>query len=241
MLLRRNFYWKGMKPQVLKYGKQCLKCRQCNAQVVKYNQGHFEVPRAPMDFVSMDLIGEFCPPTAEGYHYALTVICMLTGFTWCVPVKTKTAQEIVKAYMNEVYYHYGGSRKILSDNGTEFKNELVTEVAQKLGVQHKIYSPPFHPQSNGRIEGFHQFLKACLAKHLTKSKQWSDVIPIATSAYNFFPNEHSRESPFFLMFGHDPRVPLTEMFTPQIRYMGNDDCIISLEAMTEIYYLVAEN
>ena len=241
MLLRRNYYWKGMKPQVLKYVKQCLKCRQCNAQVVKYNQGHFEVPRAPMDFISMDLIGEFRPPTVEGYRYALTVICMLTGFTWCVPIKSKTAPEIVKAYMNEVYYNYGGSRKILSDNGTEFKNELFTEIAKKLGVQHKIYSPPFHPQSNGRIEGFHQFLKACLAKHVTKSKEWSDVIPIATSAYNFFPNEHSRESPFFLMFGRDPRVPLTEMFTPRTRYMGNEDCIISLEAMTEIYYLVAEN
>ena len=37
----------------------------------------------------------------------------------------------------------------LSDNGTEFKNELFTTVAKKLGVEHKIYSPPFHPQSNG--------------------------------------------------------------------------------------------
>ena len=107
-----------------------------------------------MDFISMDLIGEFHPPTAEGYKYALTVICMLTGFTWCIPIKSKMAKDIVEAYMKEIYYKYGGSRKILSDNGTEFKNELFTTVAKKLGVEHKIYSPPFHPQSNGRIEGF---------------------------------------------------------------------------------------
>ena len=99
--------------------------------------------------------------------------------------------------MNEVYYKYGGSRKILSDNGSEFKNKLFTSVANKLGVEHKIFSPPFHPQSNGRIEGFHHFLKACLAKHVTKSKQWNEVVPIACAAYNFFPNEHSHESPFF--------------------------------------------
>ena len=67
--------------------------------------------------------------------------------------RVKMAKDIVDAYMREVYYKYGGSRKILSDNGTEFKNELFTTVAKKLGVEHKIYSPPFHPQSNGRIEG----------------------------------------------------------------------------------------
>ena len=57
-----------------------------------------------MDFISMDLIGEFRPPTSQGYKYALTVICTLTGFTWCIPIKSKNAEEIVKAYMREVYY-----------------------------------------------------------------------------------------------------------------------------------------
>ena len=241
MLLRRNYYWKGIKPQVYRYVKQCQKCQQCNSQVVKYNQGQFQVPKAPMDFISMDLIGEFHPPTAEGYKYALTVICMLTGFTWCIPVKSKMAKDIVEAYMKEVYYKYGGSRKILSDNGTEFKNELFTTVAKKLGVEHKIYSPPFHPQSNGRIEGFHHFLKACLAKHVCKTKEWSEIVPMACAAYNFFPNEHSRESPFFLMFGRDPRIPLMELLTPRVQYLGTDECILSLEALTEIYHLVAQN
>ena len=142
-----------------------------------------------MDFISMDLIGEFHPPMKEGFRYALTVICMLTGYTWCIPIRTKTAKEVVNAYMREIYYKYGGSQKILSDNGTEFKNELFTQVAKRLGVEHKIYSPPFHPQSNGRIEGFHHFLKACLAKHINKTKEWSEIVPMACAAYNFFPNE----------------------------------------------------
>ena len=46
-----------------------------------------------MDFICMDLIGEFHPPTSRGHRYALTAVCMLTGFTWCVPLKTKTAEE----------------------------------------------------------------------------------------------------------------------------------------------------
>ena len=45
---------------------------------------------------------------------------------------------------------------------TEFKNQLFTEVATELGVEYKCYTPPYHPQSNGRIEGFHSFLNACI-------------------------------------------------------------------------------
>ena len=85
---------------------------------------------------------------------------MLTGYTFCVPFKTKTAAEVVKAYIDHVYSRFRGSIKILSDNGTEFKNELFTNVAKELDVKYKIYTPRYHPQSNGRIEGFHNFLKA---------------------------------------------------------------------------------
>ena len=48
-------------------------------------------------FISMDLIGEFHPKPSTGNAYALTVICMLTGYTFCVPIKTKSASEVVQA------------------------------------------------------------------------------------------------------------------------------------------------
>ena len=57
--------------------------------------------------------------------------------------------------------------KILSDNGTKFKNRIFEQVAKELGVEYKLYTLPYHPASNGRIEGFHAFLKACIAKHST--------------------------------------------------------------------------
>ena len=240
MILKRLYYWKGMKPQVYTYVKQCKVCQQHNIIPVQYTKGHFEVPKSPMEFISMDLIGEF-PKSSKGNSYALTVICMLTGYTFCIPIPNKTASEVVKAYIDNVYSKYGGSRKILSDNGTEFKNKLFAQVATELGVEYKCYTPPYHPQSNGRIEGFHSFLKACMSKHITPSKEWDEVTSLACAAYNFFPNEHSKESPFFLMFGRDPRTPLQKMLTPKIRYLGDDENILSLEALKKIYYLVAQN
>ena len=241
MILKRSYYWKGMKSFIATYVKRCDLCRQHNATATRYVKGAFEIPKAPMDFISMDLIGEFYPPSTQGNRYALTVICMLTGWVWCIPTPDKTANAILKAYLKHVHHVFGPSRKILSDNGTEFKNDLFDRVAKELGVEHKVYSPPYHPQSNGRIEGFHLFLKACMAKHISPGLEWDEVCPIATAAYNFLPNEHARESPFFLMFGRDPRIPLTEALKPRLRYLGNDDVILSLEALKNMYLIVMEN
>ena len=240
MLLKRTYYWKGMKTDISNYVKQCKLCQKQNILPVKYVSGHFSAPMAPMEFISMDLIGDFTP-SSKGNKYALTVICMLTGYTFCIPIPSKKASDVITAYIDNVYSKFGGSKKILSDNGTEFKNQLFEKVAKELGVEFKCYTAPYHPQSNGRIEGFHHFLKSCMTKHISTTMEWDQVVHLATAAYNFFPNEHSKESPFFLMFGRDPRVPLNTLLTPKIRYMGTEENILSLEALQRIYHLVAEN
>ena len=71
--------------------------------------------------------------------------------------------------------------------------------------------------------------------------EWDDVVPLAYAAYNFMPNKNSRESPFFLMFARDPILPLNTLLQPKVQYMGNDDNIISSEAMKSIFKLVAVN
>ena len=240
-LLRRLYYWKGLKPMVKTHVKACKLCQMHNKQVVKYNKLNFKAQPAPMKFISMDLIGEFYPPSKQGNRYALTVVCMHTGYTFCIPIPDKSAATVAKAYINNVYCWFGASHKILTDNGTEFKNALLDKVAEEIGVEHKIYSPPYHPQSNGKIEAFHYFLKACIAKHMTQLQDWDEVVPLACAVYNFLPNEYSRESPFFLMFGRDPILPLNNLIKPEVRYLGNDENILSLEALKNIYEIAATN
>ena len=72
---------------------------------------------------------------------------MLTGYVFCVPLKTKTVEEVIQAYINKVYSKFGGSMKILSDNGTKFKTKIFEQAAKELGVEHKLYTPPIiqHP------------------------------------------------------------------------------------------------
>ena len=130
---------------------------------------------------------------------------------------------------------------MLSDNGMEVKNKVFEQVAKELGLEYKLYTPPYHLASNGRKEGFHAFLKACIAKHVAPQLEWDVLIPLACAAYNYILNEHSKESPFFLMFGRDPVLPLNTLLGPKMRYLGNAINILSLEAMKNMFEIAATN
>ena len=43
------------------------------------------------------------------------------------------------------------------------------------------------------------------------------------------------------MFGRDPLLPLTKLLKPKIRYLGNDENILSLQALKNMYQLVVTN
>ena len=193
-----------------------------------------------MDFIAMDLIGEFHLPSSQGNRYASTGVCMLTGFTWCIPIKSKKATDVARAYMQHVYSVLGGSMKILTDNGTEFKNEVFRDVLQKLATEKLIHSPPYRPQSNGRIEGFHRYLKACITKHMQNGLEWDQITAMATTAYNYFPNMSAKESVFFLMYGRDPVSKLSSILNVPRRYLCDDAGLPDLEALKNMYQMVVQ-
>ena len=103
-------------------------------------------------------------------------------------MKTKTATEVVQAYVDKVYAKFGESVKILSDNGTEFKNQLFMDVATHLRVE-CIRSTPlltFHSQTK-ELEGFITFLKHTCLNMYQNLFEWDEVVPIAYTAYDIRP------------------------------------------------------
>ena len=59
----------------------------------------------------MDLTGKFHPASSKGNRYALAAICMLTGFTFCIPLKSKKAEDVVTAYLNHICCIFGPSQE----------------------------------------------------------------------------------------------------------------------------------
>ena len=99
-------------------------------------------------------------------------------------------------------------RYILSDNGTEFKNHLIDQVLQQLRNDH-IFSTPYHPQSNGKLEVLHKYLKPTLKKLCKKDpSNWNKYINQVLTNYRVTPNLATAETPFFLIYARGPNLPL---------------------------------
>ena len=66
---------------------------------------------------------------------------------------------------------------LVSDQGTHFRNHLMTNLRLLIGYNH-IYSIPYHPQSNGIVERFnHTFVSQIAKLQNTDRNDWDDYLP----------------------------------------------------------------
>ena len=129
---------------------------------------------------------------------------LLTSYLITVPMRSKSADEVTMTYLKRVLPISSCSMYILQDNGTEFRNKQLVDTFKSLGVK-PIYSSPYYPCGNGKLENSNNFLKWSIAKFLHNTNlEWDDIIPIATYEYNISLTANGLESPFYLVFGRDP-------------------------------------
>ena len=73
------------------------------------------------------------------------------------------------------------------------------QVLQQLGID-SIFSATNHPQSNGKLEVFHKYLKPTLKKPCEKDPaNWDKYLNQVLTKYRITPNLATAESPFFLV------------------------------------------
>ena len=71
------------------------------------------------------------------------------------------------------------------------------QVLKQLGIE-KIFSAPYHPQSNGKLEVFHKYLKPTLKKLCEKDpSNWDKNTNQVLASYRVTPNLTTAETPFF--------------------------------------------
>ena len=126
-----------------------------------------EIPNRPFDKIVIDLFTE-CETSTSGNKHILMIIDHLTGWPEAFPILDKSADTIVSTFINEYLPVHMFPRYILSDDGTEFKKNLMDEVLKQLGID-RIFSAPHHPQSKGKLEVFHKYLKPTMKKLCEKT------------------------------------------------------------------------
>ena len=88
------------------------------------------------------------------------------------------------------------------------------QVLKQLGIE-RIFSAPYHPQSNGKLEVFHKYLKPTLKKLCEKDlSNWDQYLNQVLASYRVTPNLATAEIPFFLVYGRDPNLPLHQLLEP---------------------------
>ena len=147
----------------------------------------------------------------SGNQHILTIIDHLTGWPEAFPIPDKKVETIVYVFINNYLPVHMCPRFILSDNGTEFKNQLMDDALKQLGIHH-IFSTPYHPQSNGKVEVFHKYLKLTLRKLCEKDQDnWDQDINQVLTSYHVTLHLTTGETPFFLIYGRDPNLPLCHL------------------------------
>ena len=133
-----------------------------------------EIPNRPFDKIAIDLVTESETSTSRNKHI-LTIIDH-SGWPEAFPIPDKSADTIVSSFINKYLPVHMCPRYILSDNGTEFRNNLMDKVLKQLGVEW-FFSAPYHPQSNGKLEVFHKYLKPTLKKLCEKDlSNWDQYL-----------------------------------------------------------------
>ena len=70
-------------------------------------------------------------------------ILFYTHYMFAVPMKEKSAENVIQAYSTGILAHKGGSVAILSDNGTEFKKIAINKACNQLRIK-RLFSNPFY-------------------------------------------------------------------------------------------------
>ncbi len=207
--IAQHFYWPELNADVQKYVRTCHIC-----QVVGKPQ-HTPSPAPlhpipafsePFTRVLIDCVGPL-PRTKSRNAYLLTIMDATSRFPEAIPLKNIKTKTIVDALMC-FFTKFGLPREIQSDQGTNFTSHQFQQIVKELGVQH-ILSAPFHPQSQGALERFHQTLKNMLRTYcIEHGSDWDKGVPFVLFAAREVPNESTGFSPFDLIFGHAVRGPL---------------------------------
>ena len=181
-----------------------------------------EIPDRPFDKIAMDLVTDFTESN-KGNKHILTIIDLLKGWPEAIPIPNKFADTITKALVRHYLPRHLCPWFILSDNGMEFKNQIFDKVTKDLGIE-RIFSAPYHPQSNGKLETFHKSLKSTLKKMCAEDQDnWDNYIEQVLGTYRGVPNLTTGESPYFLVYRRDGDQPLHQLLQPLNRFLGDPD------------------
>ena len=208
-LLRERFFWPGMQTEAIQHVLKCTRClrRKTPSHVAPLQPIHVT---QPLELVHMDYLS--LEPSKGNIENVLVITDHFTRYALAYPSKTQTAQATARILWDNFICHYGFPEKFISDQGRNFESDLIKELCKIAGVQ-KLHTTPYHPQGNGQCERFNLTLCNMLGTLFEEEKSdWKSYLGCMTHAYNCTKHASTTYSPYYLMFGRHPRLPIDVEF-----------------------------
>ena len=208
-LLRKRFFWPGMQVEATQHIAKCSRClkRKSTPQVAPLQP---ILVSQPLELVHLDYLT--LEPSKGNIENVLVITDHFTRYALAYASKTQTAQATARILWDNFICHYGFPEQFISDQGRNFESDLIKELCKIAGVK-KLHTTPYHPQSNGQCERFNSTLCNMLGTLSDEEKSdWKSHLGCMTHAYNCTKHVSTIYSPYYLMFGRHPRLPIDLVF-----------------------------
>uniref|UniRef100_A0A3P9HPV2 Gypsy retrotransposon integrase-like protein 1 n=1 Tax=Oryzias latipes TaxID=8090 RepID=A0A3P9HPV2_ORYLA len=206
-LLRQRCYWPGMSVDVTDWCQKCERCQvaKANGPPARSPVGHLLASR-PNEILAMDFT--VLEPTRGGLENVLVLTDVFSEYTLAFATRDQRASTVAEVLVTEWFSKFGVPARIHSDQGRSFEGTLIQQLYFLYKIE-KSRTTPYHPTGNGQCERFNRTLHDLLRTlPNSRKRDWNACLPQLLYAYNTTPHQATRESPFFLMFGQEPRLPV---------------------------------
>ena len=165
----------------------------------------------PMELVHMDYLTIEATEGGKDIHI-LVITDHFTRYAQAIITSSQTAKCTAQNLWDKFIVHYVLPEKILTDQGHNFERDLLKALC-KIAQVKKIRTLGYHPQTNGQCECFNMTLISILGTlpKIPKST-WREQVPTLVHAYNCTRNSVTGFSPYYLMFGCKPHLPIDLIF-----------------------------
>ncbi|GFX86538.1 retrovirus-related Pol polyprotein from transposon 412 [Trichonephila clavipes] len=192
--IRKRFYWPGMYRNVVRY---VMHCREC--------QRRKSVPQRPPG-----RLVPIPPATAPFHRIGIDLLGRFPKKSWKQMDNTEV-DEIAKFLLEEIVLRHGAPRVIITDRGAVFRSRLVSSLVNLCNIDHR-FTTAYHPQTNGLTERFNKTLADMLSMYVdVEQKNWDEILPFVTFAYNTAKQETTGFTPFYLLHGREAETTLDTM------------------------------